>query len=375
MKVPFLDLARSVRSRRTELDAAVGRVLDRGWFVLGPELEALEQAFAAWAGLPFAIGVASGTDALTLALEASGAVVPGRGDEVVTTALSAAFTALAVHRAGAVPRFADVDPETLQLDTEAAAALVGPRTRALVPVHLYGNACPLGPLEALARRRRLALVEDACQAHGSRLGGRLLGTFGTAGCFSFYPTKNLGALGDGGMIVTADAALAGRARMLRHGGQRDPYRHELPGLNSRLDELQAAVLRLRLEGLEAANAARRELATRYDAGLDGLPLARVPVDAACEPNRHLYVVRLRPAGERDRLRAFLAERGVGTLVHYPASLPEQPVLAACALPGQRFPAAEAAAREIVSLPLYPELEAAEVDYVVGQIRAFFGRRP
>jgi dTDP-3-amino-3,4,6-trideoxy-alpha-D-glucose transaminase len=372
MKVPFLQLARASREHGERLRAAMARVVERGWYVLGPELEAFEAEFAAACGARFAVGTASGTDAIQIALEASGAVTPGAGDEVVTPALSAAFTGLAIHRAGAVPRFADVSPDTLQIDPRAAAEAIGPRTRALLPVHLYGSTCDLTALEQIASRHGLALLEDACQAHGTRRAGRHAGTFGIAGCFSFYPTKNLGALGDGGLLVTGDSRLAERARMLRHGGQSRTYRHELLGVNSRLDELQAAVLRVKLELLEGRNDRRRALASRYEQELSGLRLRIVAVDPACEPNRHLFVVRLESEEERDRFRSFLADRGVQTLVHYPAPLPDQPALARFARPQERFPAASAAAREIVSLPLYPELSDPEHDHVIGSARAFFG---
>ena len=374
MNVPFLDLAREAAGARTELEAAFARVIDRGWYVLGPELEAFEREFAADAGVPFAIGVGCGTDAIAIALQATGAVEPGRGDEVLTPALSAAFTAIGIHQAGAVPRFVDVDLRTLQMDAAAAEEVVGPRTRAVVPVHLYGSACDVDAIAALAGRRGLAVVEDACQAHGARLRGRLLGTFADAGCFSFYPTKNLGALGDGGMIVTRSEPLGLKARKLRHGGQSRTYHHELLGTNSRLDEIQAALLRVKLERLESRNATRRAIAARYDAAFRDLPLALPAIDAQCEPNRHLYPVRARGGEERRELRSFLSARGVESLVHYPVPVPCQPALERFVLPGQRFPAAERAAGEILSLPLYPELASHEIEHVIESVRAFFESR-
>jgi dTDP-3-amino-3,4,6-trideoxy-alpha-D-glucose transaminase len=372
MFVPFIDLKRESGPDRDEMQQAITRVLKSGRFVLGPELEALEAEFARYLGVPCAAGVASGTDALTLALEATGVIQsPGR-DEVITPVLSAAFTALAVCRAGAVPRFVDVDPVTLQMDPERIEPIVRPHTRALLPVHLYGHACDLPRIEAVARRHGLALIEDACQAHGSRLKGRALGTSGNASGFSFYPTKNLGALGDAGMVVTSDHSCHERVRKLRHGGQSRAYWHELPGFNSRLDEIQAAVLRGRLARLESKNERRREMADRYDQAFAGLSLAVLPVSAALLPNRHLYPVR---TPQREKLRAYLSAQGVETLVHYPVPLHLQPALRQFVLPGQEFPVADKAAREVFSLPLYPELTEEEQQHVIRCVRGFFREEP
>jgi dTDP-3-amino-3,4,6-trideoxy-alpha-D-glucose transaminase len=373
LNVPFLTLSRESERAREEFEGAFRRVTERGHYVLGPELEAFEAEFAAWLGVRHAVGVGSGTDAIALALEASRAVTPRADCEVLTPALSAAFTALAIHRAGAVPRFVDVDPATLQIDPGRLERAISPRARAIVPVHLYGNACDIAAVCEAARARGLAVIEDACQAHGSRLAGRALGAFGAAGCFSFYPTKNLGALGDGGLVATDDEELARRARKLRHGGQSRTYCHELLGINSRLDELQAALLRSKLARLEARNRRRRELAARYDQALSDLPLRPVPPPEGCESNRHLYVARARSGAERDQLRAHLRDRGIETLVHYPLPLPLQPALRPFVLAGEEFPAAEAAAREVVSLPLYPELGDDELAAVVEGVLSFFGR--
>ncbi len=370
MRVPFLDLSRESERDRVELEQAMGRVLKRGWYVLGPELEALEREFAGYLGVPHAAGVGSGTDALSLALEASAASHPGAGDEVVTSALSAAFSALAVLRAGAVPRFADVEDDSLQIDTNCIETCVSERTRAILPVHLYGNACDLHQICELARRRGLAVIEDACQAHGSRLDGRALGTLGLAAGFSFYPTKNLGALGDAGMVVTGDEGILKRVKMLRHGGQSRTCHHELPGCNSRLDEIQAAVLRLKLDRLGTKNEARRRMARAYDEAFADLDLRLLPVPAGFVPNRHLYPVR---TPRREDLRRYLSEHGIETLVHYPVPLPRQPALARYVLPGQEFPVAEQAAREVFSLPLNPELTDAEQLWIIETVRRFFGK--
>ena len=370
MNTPFLELGRESKRYQREIHAAVRRVTERGRYVLGPEVEALEKEFAEHCGVPFAVGVGTGTDALSLALESSGAISPGERDEVITPALSSGFTALSIYLAGAVPRFVDVDPRTLQIDPEAVAAAIGPRTRAILPVHLYGNACEMEAIQCLAERYRLALIEDACQAHGSRWRGKLLGTLGVAGCFSFYPTKNLGALGDGGMLVTRKEEIYRRARSLRHGGQIRIHYHELLGRNSRLDEIQAAILRFKLQNLEAWNQARRKIADHYNHALADLDLSIINPGGDILPNHHLYVVRCR---QRDRLADFLGGRGIETLVHYPVPVPHQPAFQKFLLPEQEFPAATAAAREILSLPLYPELKSNEQEYIVYSIRAFFGK--
>lgn len=341
--------------------AAIDRVVARGWFVLGPEVEAFEREFAAAAGAVWAVGVGTGTDALALALRALGI---GPGDEVITTPLTAAYTALAVLMAGARPVFADIDPVRLTLDPGAAAAAVTPRTAALLPVHLYGQAADLEGLAAVAARHNLALVEDCCQAHLATCRGRPVGTWGVAGAFSFYPTKNLGALGDGGAVVTGDAQLAERVRRLRNGGQTDRYHHVEAGVNSRLDELQAAVLRARLPYLAEWTARRRELAARYRDALAGGPATPLPVVDAGHVF-HLFVVQTE---RRDALQAHLAARGVETLVHYPISLPRQPAFAHVA--PAPCPVADAACRRILSLPLYPALEDSAVAVVADAVRTF-----
>jgi dTDP-4-amino-4,6-dideoxygalactose transaminase len=360
--VPFLDLTAQVRALRPELDAAIARVLDSGHFVLGSEVAAFERELAAAFGARDAVTVANGTEAIQLALEALGV---GAGAEVVTSPLSAAFTVLGVLRAGARPVFADVDPRTLNLDPDAAARAVTPRTRALLPVHLYGHPADLQPLQELAERRGLQLVEDACQAHGALYRGRPVGALAGLGALSFYPTKNLGALGDGGALLVNDSALAERLRRLRNGGQSDRYRHELPGINSRLDELQAAILRAKLAHLAAWNERRRELAALYLAELRGAAVALPEEQAYARAVYHLFVIR---HARRDALQAALAERGIGTLVHYPIPLHLQPAFAELGGRPGDLPVAEAAAREVVSLPLYPELGDAQARQVALAVR-------
>ncbi len=368
MFVPFLELKRAAENDRAEIEQAVTRVLRNGRYILGPELEALETEFAAYLKIPYAVGVASGTDAITLAIEATGGIQPGKNEEVITTALSAAFSALAICRAGAVPRFVDVDPATLQIDPGQIELRIGPHTRAILPVHLYGNACDINRIRDLAHKHHLTVIEDACQAHGSRLSGEALGTLSSAAGFSFYPTKNLGALGDAGMVVTHDQDVYLRVKKLRHGGQRETYYHELLGYNSRLDDLQAAVLRFKLAKLESQNEIRRQMAELYDEAFADLDLTLLPLAAAFVPNRHLYPVR---TARREELRRHLIEQGIETSVHYPMPLPLQPALKQFVLADQEFPVAEKAAREILSLPLYPELTPEEQQHTIQTVRRFF----
>jgi dTDP-3-amino-3,4,6-trideoxy-alpha-D-glucose transaminase len=340
--------------------AAIARVVASGWYVLGPEVTAFEHEFATACGAAHAVGVGSGTDAIALVLRALGI---GPGDEVITTPLSAAYTALAVLMTGARPVFADIDAERLTIDPSAIAAAVTPRTRAILPVHLYGQAAEMRAIEQIASRHRLAIVEDCCQAHLATSDGRPVGTIGIAGAFSFYPTKNLGALGDGGAIVTGDADLARRVMLLRNGGQTDRYHHELAGVNSRLDELQAAILRARLPYLTQWTGVRRGLAHLYRAQL-AAPVV-VPPERDAGHVYHLFVIRSRC---RDRLQTYLREQGIETLVHYPVPIPRQPAFAA-SLPAD-CPRADAACAELVSLPLHLGLTDQDVARVASTVSTF-----
>lgn len=341
--------------------AAIERVVASGWYVLGPEVSAFEAEFAAACRAPHAVGVGNGTDALALILRALGI---GPGDEVITTPLSAAYTALAIMMAGARPVFADVDADTLTLDPAAIASAITSRTRAILPVHLYGQAADMTAIEAVASRHGLAIVEDCCQAHLATADGRPVGTIGVAGAFSFYPTKNLGALGDGGAIVTRDAALADRLKRLRNGGQRDRYHHELPGINSRLDEMQAAILRARLPFLPGWTAARRGHAAAYRSALPEGPVALMPERDAGHVY-HLFVVRAR---RREALRRHLTAAGIETLIHYPVAIPNQPALQAQA--PRECPVAALACGEVLSLPLYPAMAPSVVSDVAAALGDF-----
>jgi dTDP-4-amino-4,6-dideoxygalactose transaminase len=363
-RVAFNDLSLKGRPIEKEVREAMDRVIHSGWFILGPEVEAFERELAAAVGARHAIGVASGTDAISLALLTSGI---GDGDEVVTTPLTAAFTALAISRIGARPVFADVEETTLQLSPTSAAERITERCRALVPVHLYGNACAIEELSELAEERNLVMVEDACQAHGATFRGTSLGTFGRAGAFSFYPTKNLGALGDGGAVVTDDDEVAAKVRRLRNGGQSSRYRHDEIGFNSRLDELQAAVLRVRLRHLAEDNEKRRRLAKLYEDGLAETAVTPVEVRDGCQSARHLMVVR---TPKRDELIAYLASQGIQTLIHYPIPTHRQPAYRD-EVSGVSCPVAEEATESIVSLPLYPSLPKGAVERVIEAIRRFY----
>ena len=364
--VPFVDFRSHVAAQRAEIDAAVARVLDSGWFILGPEGEALERELARALGARDAVAVANGTEALQLALMALGV---SAGDEVVTSPMSAAFTALAVMAVGARPVFADVDPRTLNVDPEAVARAVTPRTKALLPVHLYGHPADMDPLLALSERTGIPVLEDSCQAHGALYKGRPVGSLAGArglGALSFYPTKNLGALGDGGALLVNDPECAALLRRLRNGGQSDRYRHELPGLNSRLDELQAAILRVGLSHLTRFTERRRELAAFYLHELRGVPGLALPEEQPyARAVFHLFVVR---HAKRDALALALEERGISTLIHYPIPLHLQPALRSFGGQTSEFPVAEKAAAEIVSLPLYPELSDAQAALVCHAVR-------
>jgi dTDP-4-amino-4,6-dideoxygalactose transaminase len=343
------------------VEAAVQRVIARGWFILGPEVEAFEHEFGEMCGGGHVVGVGTGTDAITLTLRA---LDIGAGDEVITSPLSAAYSALAIMMAGARPVFADIDAERLTIDPDAVAAAVTARTRAILPVHLYGQAADMDALGAIASRHSLALVEDACQAHLATAAGRPVGTIGHAGAFSFYPTKNLGALGDGGAILTRDASLAQRLKRLRNGGQTSRYHHVEPGANSRLDEIQAAVLRARLPYLRRWTARRRAIAARYRSELAGAPV-HVPDERDSGHVYHLFPVL---CSQREALQAHLTGAGVETLIHYPVAIPDQPALASAA--PATCAVAERVCREVLSLPMYPSLDDAAVDRVTAAVRSF-----
>jgi dTDP-3-amino-3,4,6-trideoxy-alpha-D-glucose transaminase len=358
-RVPFLELR--PQEDRPDVDAAIARVVGRGWFVLGPELDAFEHGFARATGAGFAVGVGTGTDALALALRA---LEIGSGDEVITAPLSAAFSALAIMMAGATPVFADIDADRLTIDPRAIDAAVTPRTRAIMPVHLYGQAADMPAIMAIADRHGLTVIEDCCQAHLATAAGRPVGSFGTAAAYSFYPTKNLGALGDGGAITVNDAALDARLRRLRNGGQSDRYQHVEFGVNSRLDEMQAAILSARLAWLPKWTAERRALAAEYRRRLVDAPII-VPPERDPGHVYHLFPVR---SARRAAVQAHLKAHGIETLIHYPIPITRQPALAAYA--PRPCPVADRVCAEVFSLPLHPGMTAETVAVVADALHAF-----
>ena len=365
MRIAFVDLHAQHQPLRAALDRAIGEVVASGQFILGPQVAAFEQRFAAYCGVRHAIGVGNGMDALRLALMALD--VRG-GDEVILPANTYVATALAVSAVGAVPVLVDCDPRTYNLDPRGLERAVTPRTRVIMPVHLTGQAADMDAVMAVAERRGLHVIEDAAQAHGAAWRGRRCGSIGAVGCFSFYPSKNLGAFGDAGMAVTNDDALARRLAQLRNYGQSQKYDHVAAGLNSRLDSLQAAVLAVKLPHLDRWNEARASRAARYRAALRGVGDLRLQeIAPGATSVYHLFVVETE---HRDRLRRHLADAGIDTGVHYPVPIHLQPAYAAGYRMGQ-FPHTEALARRSLSLPMFPELRDDQVDAVAAAIRRFF----
>ncbi|HEU4391720.1 MAG TPA: DegT/DnrJ/EryC1/StrS family aminotransferase [Blastocatellia bacterium] len=364
MQVPFGDLRRQYNSIRNEIDDAVRRVFERGWFVLGTEVESFEQQFAAYLGVRHVVGVGSGTEALHLALVGCGA---GHGDEVVTAPNTCVPTASAISAAGAVPVFADVDPATFNLDPHELERAITARTKAVVPVHLYGQAADLDPILDICQRLSVPVIEDNAQGHGATYKGKRLGTIGAAGCFSFYPSKNLGAFGDGGAVATNDDNLAGRLRRLRNYGEETRYYHSSKGFNSRLDEVQAAILAAKLPYLDAWNARRQQIASLYDREITN-PLVTKPARANHGTHAyHLYVLRCE---RRDEFREHLTTCGVGTQVHYPVPIHLQEAYRELGHQKGAFPVAEECCAEVLSLPVYPELTDEECRYVARCVEEF-----
>jgi dTDP-4-amino-4,6-dideoxygalactose transaminase len=364
--VPFLDVRAAYLELQPEIDAAIRRTLDSGWYLLGRELTEFEARFAAHVGAPIGLGVANGLDALCLALRAMDV---GAGDEVVVPANTFIATWLAVTYVGATPIPVEPDAATFTMDPGAVAAAITPRTRAIIPVHLYGHPADMQPIMALAAPRGIRVLADAAQAHGARYRGAPVGAVGDAAAWSFYPGKNLGALGDGGAVTTADHALADRVRTLRNYGARVKYQHEEPGVNSRLDELQAAVLAAKLPHLDAWNGRRRAIAARYGAELEGLGLGLPRVAAWADSAWHLYVVRVRG---RDAFQQALRAQGVETVVHYPVPPHLQPAYRGLGHARGDFPLTEAIHDEVVSLPIGPHLDQRSVDRVIAAVRAVAG---
>ena len=359
----FNDFVAEVKELRSEYQAAIDRVLDSGWFILGKEVQAFESEFATYLGVKHAVGVGNGLEALQIALMSLGIK---SGDEVITTPLSAVATTLAILAVGATPVFVDLR-EDGQLDEQLVEKAITERTRVILPVHLYGNSCAIMELAALAKKHNLILVEDAAQAHGSKYGNHKLGTIGKIGCFSFYPTKNVGAFGDGGALVTDDDDLAAQFRQLRDYGQESKYKHVRYGMNSRLDELHAAILRVKLTHLDAQNASRIHNAAIYHQIFSGAGVEALAPTPGTTPNYHQFVIKVK---ERDQLQAYLKEHGVPTLIHYPILIPRQPMF------GNQFtslslPIADRFVTEELSLPCGPYLTEAQVKEIAQLIVGYY----
>ncbi len=360
MQVEFMNLSRQYLVIQEEVSKAISKVFSKSEYILGSELRAFEKEFADYNGAKHCIGVASGTDALKLSLLSLGI---GKGDEVIVPANSYIATALAVSETGATPIFCDCEKVSLNVDPESVKKNLSPRTKAIMPVHLYGQPCDMDPLIDLAKENDLRIVEDACQAHGAEFKSRKCGAIGTLGCFSFYPTKNLGCYGDGGAILTGDEALADRIRMLRNYGQSKKYYHDIKGFNSRLDELQAAILRVKLRRLDEFNEKRRANAKLYHELLQESSITLPPLKKGAV--YHLYVVRSK---KRDQLRDYLEKQGIQTAIHYPVPIHKQNAYNSA--PNYNLPICETASSEILSIPFFPEIFEKEINHVCENIRRF-----
>jgi dTDP-4-amino-4,6-dideoxygalactose transaminase len=355
----------SYHACKKEIDEAITRVMESGRYILGQEVAAFEQEFSAYIGVQYGIGVGSGTEALQVALQACG-VKPG--DEVITVSHTAVATVAAIQLCGARPVLVDIDPHTFVIDANQIERAVTSRTKVIIPVHLYGNVSDMKSIQSIADRHGLRIVEDCAQSHGATYGGRKSGAWGNLAAFSFYPTKNLGALGDAGMVVTNDPEMSDRVRLLREYGWRQRYVSEIPGLNSRLDELQAAILRVKLKHLDQWNEERRKKANIYTERLAPLGIICPSEGLGVKHVYHLYVIRTR---ERDALQGFLKKKGIETLIHYPVPIHLQKAYEDLGLRKGELPLTEQCSLEILSLPLFPELKDCDIEEVVESIRSFF----
>ena len=354
---PLVDLNAQYQSIKKEIDAAMGRVIKNSAFIGGSEVRQFEEEFAAFCGAEACVGVGNGTDALYLTLRA---LEIGPGDEVITVSHTFVATAEAITLAGARPVFVDISQDTMLMSPDALESAITSRTRAIIPVHLYGQPCDMDRISEIAGRHGLKVIEDAAQAHGARWRGQRVGTLGDVGCFSFYPGKNLGAYGDGGAVVSREPDLVSKIRMLANHGRREKYVHELEGVNSRLDGLQAAILRVKLAHMEAWNAARRAHAAQYMNILAETGIRLPAVKEHAEPVWHLFVIRVL---DRDQLRAELAEVGISTGVHYPLPLHRQPAFTYLGMSEGSLPVTEVVASEVLSLPMFPELTQEQIQHL------------
>jgi len=364
MIIPFVDLKKQYVSIKKDVDAAIGRVLDNSWFILGRETDSFEKEFASYAGAKYGVGTGNGTDAIRLALMSCGI---GRGDEVITVSFTAAFTALAVSSVGAIPVFVDIDADTYTIDTSRIEKAITGKTRAILPVHLYGHPADMLPVMSIAKKHGLFVIEDACHAHGAEYMGRKAGTIGDIGCFSFYPSKNLGAYGDAGMVLTDNKEFAGKVRILRDGGKKNRYEHVLKGINSRFDEIQSAVLRVKLKHLDRWNAQRRKIACEYNRLIQN-PGVILPAEKRyARHSYHIYAIRMK---KRSRLRDFLSANGIATEIHYPVPVHRQTAYRNAGKYGKKLAVTEKIAKEIMSLPIFPELPAEDAHRIAKMINKF-----
>lgn len=363
-KINFVDLGRQYRSIKTEIDEAISRVVNKTNFILGDEVEEFEKEFAEFCQTKFCVGTASGTDALFLSLKA---LDLGPGDEVITVPNTFIATALAISLTGAKPVFVDIEKNTFNINPEFIERSITSRSKVILPVHLYGQPAAMDKILTIAKKYNLKVVEDACQAHGAEYQGKRVGSFGDLAAFSFYPSKNLGAYGDGGAITTNNSELAEKIKMLRNYGQQVKHHHLVKGFNSRLDTLQTAILRAKLKYLEQWNEARRQNAKLYNQLLQGIDVAIPKEIENVKSVYHLYVIRTK---RRDELAKFLSEKNISTAIHYPTPIHLQPAYQDLGYQSGDFPVSEAISKEIISLPMFPELTEEEIKYVVQSIKKF-----
>ena len=364
--IPFLELKSQYASIKEEIDAAIRNTINQGQFILGQNVEAFEEEFARYCGVKYCVGVSSGTSALFLGLVACGI---GEGDEVITTTYTFIATALAISYTGAKPVFVDIDPETYNIDVSQIEEKITSRTKAIIPVHLYGQPADMDPLTKLAQRYGLKVIEDACEAHGAEYRGRKTGSLGDCGCFSFYPTKNLGAYGDGGAVVTDDSKIAGKIASLRNYGQHERYYHDLIGFNARLDEIQAAILRVKLCHLDDWNERRRRNANSYNEMLKG---AAIVLPKEANYTKHVYYLYVIRAKNREDLQVHLSREGIMTLIHFPIPIHLQKAYESLQYRRGDFPVAEECADEVLSLPIYPEMKREWIERIANAILSFLG---
>jgi len=365
MQIPLVDLKRQYLSIEKDIDISIKRVLNSGQFILGPEVSALEKEAAEYIGVKYTIGVASGTDALHLSLLACGI---GEGDEVITTPFTFIATAEAVSYCGARPVFSDIDIDTYNIDPSKIEEKITEKTKAIIPVHLYGRATDMDRIMEIARKYKLKVIEDCAQSFGTEYKNKKTGSIGNAGAFSFFPSKNLGGYGDGGMVVTNDGDIAEKVKILRAHGSKQKYIHRVIGYNSRLDEIQAAILRVKLKKIDEWNEMRRKHAALYNGMLKGLPV-KAPNGNNKEYIHHVYTIRIK---NRDDCIKFLSEKGISSAVHYPVTIPAQEAYKDLGYKGSDLPNSYLAAREVISLPMFPEIEKAEIETVCDAIKRFVG---